>query len=110
MNTHKRVGTCPCCQADVLERQKGWFCSNKECRFVLWKDNAFFKSIGKQLTPGMVEKLLSDGRIRLKGCKSKKSGKDYNATLVLSTETNGKPNFNLEFETKHRGTKGGKER
>lgn len=110
MNPHKRVGACPCCQADVLERQKGWFCSNKECRFVLWKDNAFFKSIGKQLTAGMVEKLLSDGRIRMKGCKSKKSGKDYNATLVLSTETNGKANFNLEFETRRRSEKGGKER
>ena len=93
MNPHKKVGACPCCQADVLERQKGWFCSNKECRFVLWKDNAFFKSIGKQLTASMVEKLLSDGRIRMKGCKSKKSGKDYNATLVLSTEDKRKSQF-----------------
>ena len=46
----------------------------------------------------------------MKGCKSKKSGKDYNATLVLSTETNGKANFNLEFETRRRSEKGGKER
>lgn len=73
MSDHKRVGACPCCQADVLEKQKGWFCSNKECCFVLWKDNAFFKSIGKHLSSGMVEKLLSDGRIRLKDCKSQKS-------------------------------------
>lgn len=110
MSNHKRVGACPCCRADVLERQKGWFCSNKECRFVLWKDNAFFKSIGKQLSSGMVEKLLSDGRIRLKGCKSKKSGKDYNATLVLSTAANGKANFNLEFETGRTNDKGGRAR
>ena len=68
MSDHKRVGACSCCQADVLEKQKGWFCSNKDCRFVLWKDNAFFKSIGKHLSSGMVEKLLSDGRIRLKDC------------------------------------------
>lgn len=72
MSDHKRVGVCPCCQADVLEKQKGWFCSNKECRFVLWKDNAFFKSIGKHLSSGMVEKLLSDGRIRLKDCRCRK--------------------------------------
>ena len=107
MSDYKRVGSCPCCQADVLEKQKGWFCSNKECRFVLWKDNAFFKSIGKHLSSGMVEKLLSDGRIRLKDCKSQKSGKNYNATLLLSTEENGRANFYLEFENSRSGTKGG---
>lgn len=107
MSDHKRVGACPCCQADVLEKQKGWFCSNKECRFVLWKDSAFFKSIGKHLSSGMVEKLLSDGRIRLKDCKSQKSGKNYNATLLLSTEENGRANFHLEFENSRSGTKGG---
>ena len=107
MSDYKRVGACPCCQADVLEKQKGWFCSNKECRFVLWKDNAFFKSIGKHLSSGMVEKLLSDGRIRLKDCKSQKSGKNYNATLLLSTEENGRANFHLEFENSRSGTKGG---
>lgn len=107
MSDHKRVGACPCCQADVLEKQKGWFCSNKECRFVLWKDNAFFKSIGKHLSSGMVEKLLSDGRIRLKDCKSQKSGKNYNATLLLSTEENGRASFHLEFENSRSGTKGG---
>lgn len=110
MSDHKRVGACPCCQADVLEKQKGWFCSNKECRFVLWKDNAFFKSIGKHLSSGMVEKLLSDGRIRLKDCKSQKSGKNYNATLLLSTEENGRANFHLEFENSRSGTKGGGEK
>ena len=110
MADHKRVGACPCCQADVMEKQKGWFCSNKECRFVLWKDNAFFKSIGKNLSSGMVEKLLSDGRIRLKDCKSRKSGKSYSATVVLSTEENGKANFNLEFATSRANEKGGRAR
>ena len=110
MADHKRVGVCPCCKADVMEKQKGWFCSNKECRFVLWKDNAFFKSIGKNLSSGMVEKLLSDGRIRLKDCKSRKSGKSYSATVVLSTEENGKANFNLEFATSRANEKGGRAR
>ena len=98
MSDYKRVGSCPCCQADVLEKQKGWFCSNKECRFVLWKDNAFFKSIGKHLSSSMVEKLLSDGRIPLKDCKSQKTGKTYNATVLLETENDGRPRFKMEFE------------
>ncbi len=103
MSDHKRAGACPHCQADVLEKPKGWFCSNKECRFVLWKDNAFFKSLGKHLTAGMAEKLLSDGRLHLKDCKSQKSGKNYNATLLMTTEDNGKPRFSLDFDNAHDG-------
>jgi DNA topoisomerase-3 len=81
-----------------LERQKGWFCSNRECRFVLWKDNAYFKRLGKNLTGQMVDKLLRDGRIRLKDCKSAKTGKTYNATALLTTAADGKAVFELEFE------------
>ena len=50
MNRNKAVGTCPHCGAEVFERQKGWFCSNRECRFMLWKDNAYFRKIGKEVT------------------------------------------------------------
>lgn len=43
---NKVMGVCPNCGANVVEREKGWFCENHECRFVLWKDNAFFKRLG----------------------------------------------------------------
>ena len=46
----------------------------------------------------------------LKDCKSQKSGKNYNATLLLSTEENGRANFHLEFENSRSGTKGGGEK
>ena len=46
----------------VVEREKGWFCENRECRFVLWKDNAFFKRLGKRLDAHVADKLLRDGR------------------------------------------------
>ncbi|MDE6589204.1 MAG: DNA topoisomerase III, partial [Oscillospiraceae bacterium] len=36
------IGSCPHCGAEVVERAKGWFCASRECRFVLWKDNAYF--------------------------------------------------------------------
>ena len=65
-----------------MEREKGWFCENRECRFVLWKDNAFFKRLGKRLDRHVADKLLRDGRVRLKDCKSAK-GKTYNATVLL---------------------------
>ena len=40
MSETKVIGMCPHCGAEVVERQKGWFCSDRGCRFVLWKDNA----------------------------------------------------------------------
>ena len=105
MSRNKVIGTCPHCGAEVLERQKGWFCSNRECRFVLWKDNAYFTKIGKRLTPQIVEKLLRDGRVKLKDCKSQKTGKTYNADLLLSTEADGRPQFSMEFEDRKGGGK-----
>ena len=97
-NNGKIVGACPHCGAEVAEREKGWFCTNRECRFVIWKDNAFFKRLGKHLTGQMVDKLLRDGRARLKDCKSQRTGKTYNATVRMTTESNGRPQFSLEFE------------
>ena len=94
---NKIIGVCPNCGANVVEREKGWFCENRECRFVLWKDNAFFKRLGKRLDGRMADKLLRDGRVRLKDCKSAK-GKTYNATVLLGTEADGRSKFSLEFE------------
>ena len=92
------VGTCPHCGSDVAEREKGWFCTSRECRFVIWKDNAFFNRLGKCPTRQVVDKLLRDGRARLKDCKSQRTGKTYNATVLLTTESDGRAKFNLEFE------------
>ena len=94
---NKVIGVCPNCGKSVVEREKGWFCENRECRFVLWKDNAFFKRLGKRLDAHAADKLLRDGRVRLKGCKSAK-GKTYNATVLLSCEADGRSKFSLEFE------------
>ena len=94
---NKIIGVCPNCGKSVVEREKGWFCENRECRFVLWKDNAFFKRLGKRLDAHVADKLLRDGRVRLKDCKSAK-GKTYNATVLLGTEVDGRSKFSLEFE------------
>ena len=34
---NKVIGACPNCGTNVVEREKGWFCENRECRFALWK-------------------------------------------------------------------------
>ena len=101
------IGSCPHCGADVAERDKGWFCADRECRFVLWKDNAYFKKIGKHLTAGMAEKLVKDGRVRLKDCKSQRTGKTYNADVLLTTEEDGRAKFQMEFDNS-KNNSGGK--
>ena len=92
------VGTCPHCGSEVAEREKGFFCASRECRFVIWKDNAFFARLGKRPTRQVVDKLLRDGQARLKDCKSQRTGKTYNATVMLTTEADGRAKFSLEFE------------
>ena len=92
------VGTCPHCGSEVAEREKGWFCTSRECRFVIWKDNAFFNRLGKCPTRQVVDKLLRDGRARLKDCKSQRTGKTYNASVLMTTEADGRAKFSMEFE------------
>ena len=92
------VGTCPHCGSEVAEREKGFFCASRECRFVIWKDNAFFARLGKRPTRQVVDKLLRDGRARLKDCKSQRTGKTYNASVLMTTEADGRAKFSLEFE------------
>ena len=84
-NNGKIVGVCPHCGAEVVEREKGWFCANRECRFVIWKDNAFFKRLGKHVSAKLV-------------CKSQRTSRTYNASVLMTTEADGRAQFSLEFE------------
>ena len=53
---NKVIGVCPNCGNSVVEREKGWFCESNPCRFVLWKDNAFFKRLGKRMDAHVADK------------------------------------------------------
>ena len=44
----------------------------------------------------MVASLLKDGRVKLTGCYSEKTGKTYDATVVME-DTGEKTNFKLVF-------------
>lgn len=97
------VGKCPRCGGDVVESQKGFFCQRETCKFAIWKNNKWWAAKRKQPTKAIVAALLKDGRTRLIGCYSEKTGKTYDATVVL--EDDGQyANFKLEFEQR----KGGK--
>lgn len=98
----KVIGNCPSCGSDIAEMQKGWFCTNKSCRFAIWRDNNYFKKLGKKMTPQLAEKLIRKGSAPLKNCRSERTGKTYNATVVVTPGQNGEAVFSLQFD------KGGK--
>lgn len=92
------VGICPCCGAAVTETAKGFFCESRICRFGIWKDNRFFAQIGQSVNKGVVEALIRDGAAKLKGLRSKKTGRRYDATLKMMCGEQGVPRFQMEFE------------
>ena len=97
------VGKCPRCGGDVAELQKGFFCQNEGCKFAIWKNNKWWELKRKQPTKAVVTALLKDGRAHVTGLYSEKTGKTYDATVVL--EDDGKyANFKLAFDRQ----KGGK--
>lgn len=94
----EEIGTCPCCGRHVVERQKGYSCENRQCNFVLWKQNRFFEALGKKMTKPVAIKLVSDGKVALKGCKSKKTGKTYDTTVIMTVDEKQRAVFELNFE------------
>ena len=100
---YEPVGVCPCCGASVIDNAKGFFCEQRECKFALWKDNHFFDSLGKKMNKAVAQSLLKDGKVKLKKCKSVKTGKTYDTTVIMSVEDNARIQFNLEFENRSKG-------
>ncbi|MBQ3591401.1 MAG: DNA topoisomerase III, partial [Clostridia bacterium] len=91
------VGKCPRCGGEVTESRKGFFCENTECHFGLWRDNKYFAAKHMTLTREHVEKLLADGQVYMTGMYSQKTGKDYDAWVIL--DDNGEfVRFRIEFD------------
>ncbi len=99
-NPHTAVGVCPRCGGGVYESKQGFFCENKECTFALWKDNRFWASKKKTITRPIAAALLKEGRVFVSGLYSEKTGKTYNATVVLDDTGDKYVNFKLDFSEK----------
>ena len=101
------VGRCPRCGGEVTESQKGFFCQSETCRFAIWKDSKWWSAKKKQPTKAIVAALLKDGRARLTGCYSEKTGKTYDADVLLE-DTGEYVNFKLDFGGKEKSNGGKK--
>jgi len=91
------IGKCPRCGKNVTESKKGFFCEDRGCGFALWKNSKFFSAKKKQLTKTVAAALIKDGRVKLTGCWSEKTGKTYDATVLLDDDGQ-RVNFRMEFE------------
>jgi DNA topoisomerase-3 len=95
-NQKEEIGVCPRCGKPVYESTKNFYCSNRECKFSIWKDNKLLTNANKKLTKSMVAALLKNGRVNVTGMYSPRTDKKYNATLVLN-DTGEYVNLDLEF-------------
>ena len=106
--THKEresIGTCPVCGAPVYEGKQNFYCSNQECRFILWKENRYLERMRKKLDAGMAKDLLSKGKTRVKDLYSAKKDKLFTADLLMEWKE-GRAMFSLDFPK----TSGGRQR
>ncbi|MST91355.1 DNA topoisomerase III [Ruthenibacterium lactatiformans] len=91
------VGKCPRCGSDVTESKKGYFCERNDCRFGLWRDNRFLAGKKINLNKKVVSALLKDGRTFISGIYSERTGKNFDADLLMQDDGN-KTSFSFEFK------------
>ncbi len=102
------LGVCPICGGAVYKFVKDdktvYYCENtpKVCYFRLYEDDYFFTSKGKTLTESTIKALLSRGKVKISGFKSERTGKTYDAAVLLTDRVdkngNKKVGFNMEFD------------
>ena len=90
------IGKCPRCGENVYEGKKNFYCGNRSCQFVMWKNDRFFEQRKKAFTPKIAAALLKNGKAKVKDLYSEKTGKTYDATVLLA-DTGGKyVNYRVE--------------
>ena len=94
------IGTCPRCGAAVYEGKKNYYCSDRACSFVMWKNDLFFQQRKKTFTKAIAAALLKDRKVKIKGMYSTKTGKTFDGVVLLA-DTGGKyVNFRVEQNRK----------
>jgi DNA topoisomerase-3 len=92
------LGVCPRCGAAIREGGKGFFCDTHSCGFKLWKESKFWTAKKKPLTAVIVAALLKEGRVAVKGLYSEKTGKTYDAFVVLDDTGDSYVKYKMEFK------------
>lgn len=95
------IGNCPWCGSPVLDGKSSYYCSDRNCGFCLWKKSSYLERMKCSMTRKLATELLKNGRSHMKNLFSSRTGKTFDADLLL-TETvdkNGSriASFQLDF-------------
>ena len=100
-SSKESIGSCPRCGSPVYDGKSSYYCSNRECSFCLWKNSTFLSNLKKPMTRKMATEFLQKGRVHGKRLYSARTGKTFDADIVLTetTDKDGKiiASFALEF-------------
>lgn len=84
---------CPKCGGSITENSKAFSC--RKCGCVIFKDDRFFKALGKRMSKTTAKTLFTKGQVTLRGLVSKR-GKKYD--LIVKADFSGKyVNYTTEF-------------
>jgi len=89
-------GQCPKCGSPIIERFKGFTCTNEDCDFTIWKTIA-----GRLLSREEFESLVRDKQVGPLGGFRSRKGKRFHAVLRLSDD------FKAEFDFGANGQQNG---
>ena len=90
------VGNCPVCGNSVHESKLSFCCTDRSCKFALWKESRYLSNMRKTLDKKMAVDLLKKGRTHVKDFYSAKKDKTFAADLVMRVEE-GRAQYSLEF-------------
>lgn len=83
-----------------IQSKKNYYCSDRACGFVMWKNDRFFTDKKKVFTKAIAAALLKDGKVKVKGMVSTRTGKPFDGVVLLA-DTGGKyVNYRIEQNRK----------
>lgn len=96
------IGTCPVCGKKMKESKKSWYCEgynqDPKCNFTIWKEIA-----GKKISESAAKKLAAGKKTDLIKGFTGKSGKNFDAYLILQKDADGNYKTAFEFPMRKRG-------
>lgn len=92
--------TCPKCGKAIKENSKAFSCEDKECGCVIFKTDRFFEKFNKHMTASIAKELFTKGQAHVKGLKSARTGKLFDATV--KADFSGRwTNYELVFDNQN---------
>lgn len=90
------IGVCPRCSSDVYESEKSFYCSNRDCKFALWRNSKFFEDKRAKLTKAHAKEMIKNGKSKFDKLYSPTKDKEYSAYVAIAFSGD-YVNYKLEF-------------